>query len=107
MSFSYTYAREDGTLVDGTPCDQIHNVWRKNPMAIGYILNHPSKDKSPNLLNFDAPLDLENEHWNENKIYVPTWHHNPKNVFLYYFYFYLYWFFVFIFVCLFYLKLHT
>eukprot|EP01083_Nonionella_stella_P171303 584896_1 len=67
---AYTYARDNGSLIDGTPCEKIHDVLRNNPLCLGYCINHPPKGQIPNLLPLDVPYLFE-----KNTIkYKPTWH---------------------------------
>ena len=70
MVGEYTYSRDNGTLIDGTPCDKIHDVLRGNPLCLGYCINHPPKESKPNLLALDVPYSFD---YLTNK-YQPTWH---------------------------------
>lgn len=68
----YTFARDNGTLIDGTPCEKLHAVFRKNELALGYIINHPPKENPvPNLFPIEAPVDFENNL--DILPYCPTW----------------------------------
>eukprot|EP00483_Globobulimina_turgida_P005704 UN05714 len=66
----YTYARDNGALIDGSPCDKIHDVLRNNPLCLGYCINHPAKGYIPNLLPLDVPFEFDYQ----TIKYKPTWH---------------------------------
>lgn len=65
----YTYSRDNGSLIDGTPSDEIHAVLRENPLCLGYCINHPPIGMAPNLLPLDAPFSFDKK----TMKYKPTW----------------------------------
>ena len=68
LSLNYTYAREDGVLINATPCERLHKVVRKNPFALGYLINHSA---APNAFAVDMSIRRS---WKEEELdYVPTW----------------------------------
>ena len=74
LTGEYTFARMNGDLIDGTPCDKIHGVLRNNPLCLGYCINHPPMGDIPNLL----PIDVGYTFDKENMKHRPTWHRDKQ-----------------------------
>ena len=76
LTGQYTYSRDNGSLIDGTPCERIHAVLRENPLCLGYCINHPPKGTVPNLLPLDAPFTFTTK----TTKYKPTWNRSTDFV---------------------------
>jgi len=72
----YTYARDNGDLIDANRCLQLDESTQKNAFALAYLINHPTNNFQPNSLAVDIPYKFDHE----TIQFCPTWNCNQEFV---------------------------